>query len=70
MILVVLGTIVVIYSLATDHKLGAIRFLRIRLHRLLDAVFLRWRNGAQEGPALYETFTDKRDNCIKAVMAA
>lgn len=38
-ILVVLGVIVVLYSLATDYELGAVRFLRIRFHLLLDALF-------------------------------
>jgi hypothetical protein len=38
-VLVVLGIIVILYSLATDYELGAVRFLRIRFHLLLDALF-------------------------------
>jgi hypothetical protein len=38
-VLVVLGVIVILYSLATDYELGAVRFLRIRFHLLLDGLF-------------------------------
>jgi len=38
-ILMMLGIIVIVYSLVTDYELGAYRFLRIRFHLLLDAVF-------------------------------
>jgi hypothetical protein len=38
-VLLVLGIIVILYSLATDYELGAVRFLRIRFHLLLDALF-------------------------------
>ena len=34
-----LGLFVTFYSLSTDYELGLIRFLRIRFHLLLDAVF-------------------------------
>lgn len=37
--LVALGVFVVLYSLCTDYELGAIPFLRMRSHLLLDAVF-------------------------------
>ncbi|MFP3547008.1 hypothetical protein SB748_26640 [Rhizobium sp. SIMBA_035] len=39
MVLIALGVIVVLYSLLTDYELGAVRFLRIRSHLLLDAIF-------------------------------
>jgi hypothetical protein len=39
MVLIALGIIVVLYSLLTDYELGAVRFLRIRSHLLLDAIF-------------------------------
>lgn len=38
-ILIALGIVVLLYSLVTDYELGAIRFLRIRFHLLLDALF-------------------------------
>lgn len=38
-ILIALGLLVLLYSLVTDYELGAIRFLRIRFHLLLDALF-------------------------------
>jgi hypothetical protein len=38
-VLVALGIIVILYSLATDYELGAVRFLKIRFHLLLDALF-------------------------------
>jgi hypothetical protein len=38
-ILIALGVVVLLYSLVTDYELGAIRFLRIRFHLLLDALF-------------------------------
>jgi hypothetical protein len=38
-ILIALGLIVILYSLLTDYELGAVQFLRIRFHLLLDAVF-------------------------------
>ena len=34
-----IGAIVIAYSLVTDYEAGLIRFLRIRFHLLLDAVF-------------------------------
>jgi hypothetical protein len=37
--LVLLGTFVILYSVLTDYELGAVRFLRIRFHLLLDALF-------------------------------
>ncbi|WP_276121907.1 SPW repeat domain-containing protein [Pararhizobium qamdonense] len=37
--LFLLGAIVILYSLGTDYELGAIRFLRIRFHLVLDALF-------------------------------
>ncbi|MEZ2223514.1 hypothetical protein [Rhizobium sp. RCC_161_2] len=39
MVLIALGIIVILYSLLTDYELGAVRFLRIRFHLLLDAIF-------------------------------
>jgi hypothetical protein len=36
---IALGVVVLLYSLMTDYELGAVRFLRIRFHLLLDAVF-------------------------------
>jgi hypothetical protein len=33
------GAAAILYSLFTDYELGAIRFLRIRFHLLLDAMF-------------------------------
>lgn len=38
-VLIALGIFVLLYSLVTDYELGAIRFLRIRFHLLLDALF-------------------------------
>jgi hypothetical protein len=37
--LFVLGILVLAYSLMTDYELGIVRFLRIRFHLLLDALF-------------------------------
>jgi hypothetical protein len=37
--LVLLGALVILYSLLTDYELGLIRVLRIRFHLLLDGVF-------------------------------
>lgn len=37
--LIALGVFVLIYSAMTDYELGAIRFLRIRFHLMLDALF-------------------------------
>ena|ERR1700684_2425828 len=34
-----LGVFAICYSLLTDYELGVIRFLRIRFHLLLDALF-------------------------------
>jgi hypothetical protein len=39
MTLLALGIIVILYSLLTDYELGAVRYLRIRFHLLLDIVF-------------------------------
>jgi hypothetical protein len=36
---VVLGAFVIAYSLVTDYEAGLVRFLRIRFHLLLDAIF-------------------------------
>jgi hypothetical protein len=36
---IVMGVAVLIYSLMTDYELGVVRFLRIRFHLLLDALF-------------------------------
>jgi hypothetical protein len=36
---VVLGAFLTAYSLLTDYEAGLVRFLRIRFHLLLDAVF-------------------------------
>jgi hypothetical protein len=36
---VAFGLIVIFYSLFTDYELGLVRFLRIRFHLLLDALF-------------------------------
>jgi len=38
-VLVVLGIVAIAYSLLTDYELGVVRFLRIRFHLLLDALF-------------------------------
>ncbi|MBB6510616.1 hypothetical protein F4695_004007 [Rhizobium soli] len=38
-VLVILGVAVILYSFLTDYELGAVRFLRIRFHLLLDALF-------------------------------
>jgi len=38
-VLIILGAAVILYSFLTDYELGAVRFLRIRFHLLLDAVF-------------------------------
>jgi hypothetical protein len=37
--LVVIGMLVIVYSAATDYEMGLVRYLRIRFHLLLDAVF-------------------------------
>nr|WP_156584648.1 hypothetical protein [Agrobacterium vitis] len=37
--LVALGVFVLLYSADTDYELAAIRFLRIRFHLMLDALF-------------------------------
>ncbi|WFR99403.1 SPW repeat domain-containing protein [Rhizobium tumorigenes] len=37
--LVVIGSSVILYSALTDYELGLVRYLRIRFHLLLDAVF-------------------------------
>lgn len=37
--LVAIGLLVIIYSALTDYELGLVRYLRIRFHLLLDAVF-------------------------------
>ncbi|QIO70595.1 hypothetical protein HA459_00545 [Rhizobium leguminosarum bv. trifolii] len=37
--LVAIGVLVIIYSALTDYELGLVRYLRIRFHLLLDAVF-------------------------------
>jgi hypothetical protein len=39
LVLVVLGLSVILYSLLTDYEFGAVRFLRIRFHLVLDALF-------------------------------
>jgi hypothetical protein len=39
LVLIILGVSVILYSLLTDYELGAVRFLRIRFHLLLDALF-------------------------------
>jgi len=39
LVLIVLGLALILYSLLTDYELGAVRFLRIRFHLLLDALF-------------------------------
>jgi hypothetical protein len=36
---VVLGVLIIAYSLVTDYEAGLVRFLRIRFHLLLDAIF-------------------------------
>jgi hypothetical protein len=38
-VLMILGVVVILYSLMTDYELGILRFLRLRFHLLLDAVF-------------------------------
>jgi hypothetical protein len=38
-LLLVPGILVIAYSLMTDYGLGLVRFLRIRFHLLLDALF-------------------------------
>jgi len=37
--LVVIGLLVILYSALTDYELGIVRYLRIRFHLLLDAMF-------------------------------
>lgn len=37
--LIDLGLFVIVYSLLTDYELGAVQFLRIRFHLVLDAAF-------------------------------
>lgn len=36
--LIALGSFVILYSLLTDYEFGAVRFLRLRFHLLLDAL--------------------------------
>jgi hypothetical protein len=38
-VLIILGAIVILYSVMTDYEFGIVRFLRIRFHLLLDALF-------------------------------
>lgn len=38
-VLLILGVMVIAYSLMTDYELGVVHFLRIRFHLLLDALF-------------------------------
>jgi hypothetical protein len=38
-VFVALGLVVIIYSFLTDYELGAVRFLRIRFHLVLDFLF-------------------------------
>lgn len=38
-IVIALGAVVLLYSAITDYELALIRFLRVRFHLLLDAVF-------------------------------
>lgn len=37
--LIALGVAVIVYSALTDYEAGVVRYLRIRFHLLLDAVF-------------------------------
>jgi len=37
--LVVIGILVILYSALTDYEMGLVRYLRIRFHLALDAVF-------------------------------
>lgn len=37
--LVLLGMLVILYSALTDYELGLVRFLRVRFHLLMDALF-------------------------------
>lgn len=37
--LMVIGMVVIVYSAFTDYEMGLVRYLRIRFHLLLDAVF-------------------------------
>src|ERR1700712_4520136 len=37
--LIILGAAVLLYSILTDYEFGFVRFLRIRFHLLLDALF-------------------------------
>ena len=37
--LIDLGLFVIVYSLLTDYELGAVQYLRIKFHLILDAVF-------------------------------
>jgi hypothetical protein len=37
--LVTIGLLVILYSALTDYEFGLVRYLRIRFHLLLDAVF-------------------------------
>jgi hypothetical protein len=39
MTLIAVGVIAILYSLMTDYELGAVRYLRIRFHLLLDIAF-------------------------------
>ena len=36
---IIMGVAVLIYSLMTDYELGIVRFLRVRFHLFLDAIF-------------------------------
>jgi hypothetical protein len=38
-VLIILGAVVIFYSVITDYEFGFVRFLRIRFHLLLDALF-------------------------------
>ncbi|MGV1754676.1 SPW repeat domain-containing protein [Agrobacterium sp. CG674] len=38
MALVILGVVVIFYSLITDYELGMLRFLRVRFHLFLDGL--------------------------------
>lgn len=37
--LIVMGLAVLVYGLRSDYELGIVRFLRVRFHLLLDAIF-------------------------------
>ena len=38
-VLVLLGGLLLLYSFMTDYEVGVVRFLRVRFHLFLDAVF-------------------------------